>query len=621
VSIPDPPGSAAGPARVDRRTLLAGGLALAGLSIAGPAAAREPPSEPHRRAEWAGTLRPKGPLEVEDRQDVLFLLVHHSVSTNTYAAGQVPELLRGIYRSHTGPAKRWPDVAYNFFVDRFGGVWEGRQGSLEAPVKGSATGGSQGFALLCCFLGDHRRQRPSAAALEAMTALLTGLAVKYDIDTTPGARTRPFRSRGSNRWPAGTVIRARTISGHREMSLTECPGDAGFAVVRDYLPKAVTELRGGRSSTGAAGAPAQSSRAGGGGETATRPEARSGNAPAPAGATADEGQPLAPLVLPSLALAAGLGAAATVVRRRRRAAAAGHGGRRPAPVPAPATVPRAAAPRPVNVGASSPAAPVPAPVVPGPAPAPDDPGPASASVTPVWRVVGGLEARGPVHQGQASLAVRHVRIDGILAVAAAEGSGPFHSSYGPRAAVGSIVRDARLLADRARQGLMDLDNADPEWLFRALVDRARSMVLHGATQLGVAPDRWTTTLSCVLAYGRHVVCGQVGGARIVVQTHDHGIRDVAAAPGGANGHPRNLTAADALDLLTVELLAAADVRCFALSVPAPADGAPSPPRLSLHELLSLAGQGAAGENELQSVTRVHDRTGDRQVLAVAAQGP
>jgi hypothetical protein len=619
---PPEPTPASGAARLDRRTLLVGGLALAGLSVARPALGQERPSGPYRREEWAGGLRPKGRLEVEDKRDVLFLLVHHSVSTNTYTADQVPDILRGIYRSHTGPAKRWPDVAYNFFVDRFGRIWEGREGSLEAPVKGSATGGSQGFGLLCCFLGDHRLQRPSPAALRAMTELLTGLAVKYDIDTTPGARTRPFRSRGSNRWPAGTTIRARTISGHREMSLTECPGDAGFAVVRDYLPRAVSDM-GGRG-LGGVGAPTRTTRAraGGGAEPEARagggaePEARAGGASAPATPAAEEGRPLAPLVLPGLALGAGLAAAATVVRRRWRTPRAGGRHTRPAVAP-PAGASPGAARRPVNVGAPAPATPSPTPAAPVPAP---------ASAAPIWRVVGGLQDLALASEdGGPSRAVRHVRVGGILAVVAAEGTGSYCSGYGPRAAVGSVIRDVRLIVDRARFGWMDLEHEDPELLFRAVIARARNTVLQGARDLGVAPDRWTTTLSCVLAFGQHLVCGQVGAARIVVQTRDHAIKNVAAAPGGANGHPRNLTAADALDQLTVEVLAAADVRCFALSAPITGNdvlaGTSSSPRLSLHDLFSLAGQASAtGDAELQSVTQVHDRNGNRRhLLAVAAQ--
>lgn len=193
------------------------------------------------RSEWGGDLLPTGPLEEEAPEDVLFLLVHHTASANGYSRESVREQLRGIYRFHTGE-KGWPDVAYNFFVDRFGGVWEGRTGSLTRPVKASATGGSQGHALLCCFLGDHSTEQPTEAAWSSMTQLLASLADRYAIDTSPGASVT-FTSRGSNLWPTGAQVTTTTIAGHRDMSQTACPGDAAFAVVKGELPGMVTRAR------------------------------------------------------------------------------------------------------------------------------------------------------------------------------------------------------------------------------------------------------------------------------------------------------------------------------------------------------------------------------------------
>lgn len=171
-----------------------------------------------------------------------FLLVHHTVNANDYGEADVVGLLRNIHRFHTGPERAWPDVAYNFIVDRFGRAWETRTGSIERTVAGDATGGSQGFDQKCAFLGDHRFDPPSEAAVATMSALLAWLADRSGIDTRPGATTR-FDSRGSNRHPTGTAVETATITGHRTMSQTSCPGDAGFAVVRDRLPAEVTARR------------------------------------------------------------------------------------------------------------------------------------------------------------------------------------------------------------------------------------------------------------------------------------------------------------------------------------------------------------------------------------------
>jgi len=196
----------------------------------------------HPRSEWGADLPPTGALREEQPGDVRFLLVHHSVDSNTYRPQDVPRMIRNTYASHTGPAHRWPDVAYNFMVDRYGSIWEARAGSLAGPVMGDASGGSQGFAVLCCLMGSHHLAPPTEAAVAAMVDLLAWLGVHYGIDTRPGAET-VFTSRGSNLHPAGTVLRTPTIAGHRDMSATVCPGEYLYRIVTEELPARVTRVR------------------------------------------------------------------------------------------------------------------------------------------------------------------------------------------------------------------------------------------------------------------------------------------------------------------------------------------------------------------------------------------
>ncbi len=218
-------------------------MAAAGLALATAAtstvSAQETLVQP--RSAWGADLLPTGPLPSEAPGDVRFLLVHHTAGENRYGPGDVVPTLRSIYRFHTG-RRGWPDVAYNFFVDRYGGVWEGRTGSLEAPIIGDATGGNQGFSQLCCFMGNHESEPPTPEAWLSMTQLLAMLADRYAIDTAPGTTTT-FTSRGSNKLPAGETVTLATIAGHRDVSLTECPGDAAYDVVAGDLQSHVSLVR------------------------------------------------------------------------------------------------------------------------------------------------------------------------------------------------------------------------------------------------------------------------------------------------------------------------------------------------------------------------------------------
>lgn len=239
-----------GPAISRRRFGLATATGVVGLASlrVGPAKAsarmptRTPVPQPEilPREAWARGREPRGEIPTEDPK---FLLVHHTAEPgNDYGADDVSQLLQGIFEYHTGSAKGWPDVAYNFFIDHDGRIWEGRQGSLAGPVRGSATGGNQGWSQLCCFLGNFEAELPSQRAQDSMVALLAWLGDRYAIDTSPGA-TVEIESLGSNRWPAGTVIPASTIAGHRDMSMTSCPGDSAYAWVTGSLPASVTAVR------------------------------------------------------------------------------------------------------------------------------------------------------------------------------------------------------------------------------------------------------------------------------------------------------------------------------------------------------------------------------------------
>jgi hypothetical protein len=182
----------------------------------------------HARADWGADLPPKQAMRPED---VRFLLVHHSATSN-----DVPDprsLIRGIHAFHTSSAKGWPDVAYNFFVAPDGSVWEGRAGSLDGPVTADATGGNQGYSQLVCLLGNHVDVAPTPAAQTSLVRTLAWMAGRFDLNTYADASTT-FVSRGSNKFPAGQPITTPIVSAHRDVTFTACPGDAAVALLPEW---------------------------------------------------------------------------------------------------------------------------------------------------------------------------------------------------------------------------------------------------------------------------------------------------------------------------------------------------------------------------------------------------
>ena len=193
------------------------------------------------RSSWASNRPPLGPL---DSEDVRFLLVHHSASRNGHTGAEAPGILRSFYDFHTSPEKGWNDIAYNFLIDADGGIWEGRFGSMSEAVVGDATGGNQGFSQLVCVIGDYNAAQPSQASLSSLVSLLAWLADRFGVSTSIGAEIT-FVSRGSNKWPAGESVTTQTITGHRTMSQTTCPGDNLYSYVAGSLAADVEAARGG----------------------------------------------------------------------------------------------------------------------------------------------------------------------------------------------------------------------------------------------------------------------------------------------------------------------------------------------------------------------------------------
>ena len=64
--------------------------------------------------------------------------IHHTVNSNDYRRTEVAGLIRGMYRYHT-QTLGWSDIGYNFLVDRFGRIWEGRYGGAGRAVRGAHT--------------------------------------------------------------------------------------------------------------------------------------------------------------------------------------------------------------------------------------------------------------------------------------------------------------------------------------------------------------------------------------------------------------------------------------------------------------------------------------------------
>ncbi len=153
--------------------------------------------------------------------------LHHTASSSAYAQDEVPALLRGFYAYHV-TSNGWSDIGYNFLVDRFGTVWEGRYGGIARPVVGAHAGGFNTGTVGISMIGTYETDRPSAAMLESVARVAGWKLGAAGVD--PRGHVT-LTSAGSTRWAGGTAVTVPTIFPHRAVSTTSCPGEQGMAAL------------------------------------------------------------------------------------------------------------------------------------------------------------------------------------------------------------------------------------------------------------------------------------------------------------------------------------------------------------------------------------------------------
>jgi uncharacterized protein with LGFP repeats len=191
----------------------------------------------YSRADWGAdeSLRkgacPNGPSY---SPTIKMGFLHHTDGTNGYSRSQVPSIIRSIYAYHVR-ANGWCDVGYNYLVDRFGRIWEGRAGGITKPVLGAHTGGFNYDSFGVSLIGSYDKVQPSAEMLSATEQLFAWRLGGYYVDPTRST-TLVAGSFSGSRYPTGSTVRFKTISGHRDADETACPGRYAYADLTDIRP-------------------------------------------------------------------------------------------------------------------------------------------------------------------------------------------------------------------------------------------------------------------------------------------------------------------------------------------------------------------------------------------------
>ena len=155
------------------------------------------------------------------------VFIHHTVNTNDYAPSDGAAIVRSIHAYHTS-GRGWCDIGYNFLVDRYGTIYEGRRGGMRLPVKGAHSGDYNTDTVGISMIGDFDVAKVPTAMRNALVRLV-GWRLGTSYAPAKG-KTQIYDARFNR------------ISGHRDAMSTACPGRYAYAWLPTLRDRVATYL-------------------------------------------------------------------------------------------------------------------------------------------------------------------------------------------------------------------------------------------------------------------------------------------------------------------------------------------------------------------------------------------
>ena len=176
------------------------------------------------RAEWRANEKIKR-APPRYAKSVSLAIVHHTAGTNAYGPGASAAIVRGIELYHVR-GNHWNDIGYNFLVDRYGQVFEGRAGGIDRNVIGAQAEGFNTGSVGVAVIGNYGSVTTPLVTERALAKLL---AWRLDVAHVDPLGTLTWMSGGNAKYPRGKQVSLRAISGHKDTGFTSCPGARLYA--------------------------------------------------------------------------------------------------------------------------------------------------------------------------------------------------------------------------------------------------------------------------------------------------------------------------------------------------------------------------------------------------------
>ena len=162
--------------------------------------------------------------------------VHHTDGANDYGPQDSAGIVLAVCRFHRN-SRGWSDIGYNFLVDKYGQIFEGRAGGIDQAVVGAQAQGYNSQSTGVSVLGTYGATALPGPGVSAVSQLIAWKLSLHGVPTT-GQVTLTSQGGSDNRYPSGTPVTLQRISGHRDGDATDCPGDALYAQLPDIRARA-----------------------------------------------------------------------------------------------------------------------------------------------------------------------------------------------------------------------------------------------------------------------------------------------------------------------------------------------------------------------------------------------
>ncbi|MGV8973112.1 MAG: N-acetylmuramoyl-L-alanine amidase [Rhodoglobus sp.] len=174
------------------------------------------------RAQWGAPAQVCTP---DVASKLIGAAVHHTADQNDYSTvAEAMQRIRNDAAYHIN-SRGWCDIGYNFVVDKWGNIYEGRANSMNAPVVGVHAGGFNTGTVGVAMLGTYD-SAPSAATQQAVAQIIGWRLGQYDVD--PSGSMLYATGEGENSRFANETVSLPRVFGHRDVAFTACPGQGGW---------------------------------------------------------------------------------------------------------------------------------------------------------------------------------------------------------------------------------------------------------------------------------------------------------------------------------------------------------------------------------------------------------